>query len=168
MLINILYTLKLKHIPIIDCFCIATGFTLRVYTGGVATDTIVSDWLFLTILVMSLFMGFGKRRGEMVKIDGIDTRKVLDLYDMIFLNGMMFTCAGLMIVFYSLWTITRQLNMIYTVPIVIFIVCRYLLDVCENNSLGDPTVIIFKDKFLLISCVIYVLLTVGLLYGNPW
>ena len=66
--INISYTLKLKHISIIDCFCIAAGFVLRVYAGGVATVTDVSDWLFLTVVVMSLFMGFGKRQGEMRKI----------------------------------------------------------------------------------------------------
>ena len=86
-------------------------------------------------------------------------------YDAVFLNGMMFTCAGLMIVFYSLWAMARGLNMIYTVPVVIFVVCRYLLDVCENDSHGDPTTVIFKDKLLLISCGAYVFLTIGLLYG---
>lgn len=164
--INIWYTLKLKHISIIDCFCIAAGFVLRVYVGAIATETAVSDWLFLTIIAMSLFMGFGKRHGEMLKINGSITRKVLMQYDLVFLKGMMFTCAGLTIVFYSLWAMTRQLDMIYTVPMVIFVVCRYLLDVCGNDSHGDPTTVIFKDRVLLISCGTYVLLTIGLLYRN--
>lgn len=81
-----------------NCFCIAAGFVLRVYIGGIATETEVSDWLFLTIVVMSLFMGFGKRHGEMLKVDGPMTRKVLMQHDIGFLSGMMFTCAGLTIV----------------------------------------------------------------------
>jgi 4-hydroxybenzoate polyprenyltransferase len=162
--INILYTLWLKHRPIYDCFCIAAGFVLRVFAGGAAYGGGLSDWLFLTVVAMSLFMAFGKRRGELVKTDGSSTRVVLERYNVLFLNGIMFTSAGLAIVFYSLWTLSRGANMIYTVPLIIFIVCNYLLLVCDSDSHGDPTSVIFASKTLLGACGVYALLTVGLLY----
>ena len=168
LLINILYTLWLKHMPIYDCFCIAAGFVLRVFAGGAAYGGGLSDWLFLTVVAMSLFMAFGKRRGELAKIDGSSTRMVLEHYNMLFLNGIMFTSAGLAIVFYSLWTLSRDAYMIYTVPIIVFIICNYLLLVCDSDSHGDPTSVIFASKTLLAACGVYALLTIGLLYiGTP-
>jgi 4-hydroxybenzoate polyprenyltransferase len=167
LVMNLAYTLYLKHKPIIDCFCIAAGFVLRVYAGGSATGEAVSEWLFLTIIAASLFMAFGKRRGEMLmNKDGseFDTRKVLSRYDLAYLSGTVFACAGLSIVFYSLWAINRGSNMVYTVPFIIFIVLKYLLIIHDEKSLGDPTTVIFDDKAFLFSCGIYAVLTVFLLY----
>lgn len=163
-IINILYTMFLKHYPVYDCFCIATGFILRVYAGAFATGLPVSEWLFLTIVAMSLFMAFGKRRGELLLLDEDDQRIVLKSYNLIFLNGMMFMCAGLSIVFYSLWAMFREMNMIYTVPIIVFIITKYILLLYNPQSHGDPTTLIFKSKTLLIACGLYALCTILLLY----
>ena len=164
LILNIAYTLRLKHKPIFDCFCIAAGFVLRVFTGGAASGEPVSDWLFLTIVAMSLFMAFGKRRGELIKIDDGATREVLQGYEMSFLNGMVYTCAGLSVVFYALWAIHRGSNMIYTVPLIIFLISKYLLLIHSSDSHGDPTTVIFEDKTLLVTCALYGLLTIALLY----
>jgi 4-hydroxybenzoate polyprenyltransferase len=166
--LNITYTLWLKHRPVFDCFCIAAGFILRVYAGGAAINVGITDWLFLTIVVMSLFMAFGKRRGEMVKlsVESNETRSVLSRYDLNFLNNMMFVCAGLSITFYSLWAMNRGFDMIYTVPLIVFIVCKYLLLLYKTDSYGDPTTVIFSDRILLASCGIYALFVVFLLYGR--
>jgi 4-hydroxybenzoate polyprenyltransferase len=162
--INVAYTLYLKRIPIFDCFCIAAGFLLRIYAGSTASGHAVSDWLFLTIVAMSLFMAYGKRRGELLKFADGETRDVIPLYNLTFLNGMVFVCAGLAVVFYSLWAMVRGVNMIYTVPIVIFLVCRYLLLVHDENSHGDPTSVIVGDKTMLAAVAAYVLTTIVLLY----
>lgn len=162
-LINVAYSFSLKHMPIVDCFCIAAGFVLRVFIGGVSVTDGVSDWLFMTIMAMSLFMAFGKRRGEILKSGGNQTRRVLEHYDLVFLNGMTFVCAGLAIVFYSLWAMTRGHHMIYTVPLIIFIVCKYL-QLIYADSHGDPTTVILGSKCLLAACGIYAGLTVALLY----
>ena len=162
--INLSYSLWLKHKPIIDCFCIAAGFVLRVYTGGAASGEPVSYWLFLTIVAMSLFMAFGKRFGELTMIGCVETRKVLHQYNTDFLNGMVFTCAGLAIVFYSLWAMNRGSNMIYTVPLIIYIVAKYLLTINNNKANDDPTAILFEDKTLLVVCALYGLLAIALLY----
>ena len=162
--LNLAYTLKLKHKPILDCFCIAAGFVLRVYAGGEASAEPVSDWLFLTVTAMSLFMAFGKRRGELAKVGGSSTREVLQWYNSVFLNGIVFICAGLSVVFYSLWAMYRASNMIYTVPLVIFMVSKYLLLIHGDDSHGDPVAVLFGDKPLFASAGLYGLLTMTLLY----
>ena len=162
--LNIAYSFSLKHYAVIDCFCIAAGFVLRVFAGGTTYGGGISDWLFLTVVVMSLFMAFGKRRGEMLKTDSASTRKVLKNYNELFLSGMVFSFAALSIVFYSLWAMERGLNMIYTVPLVAFIMCKYLLLILDADSHGDPTTVIFKSKTLLFACAVYGITTICLLY----
>jgi len=163
-LVNVLYSIWLKHMPIYDCFCIAAGFVIRVFAGAASYGGAFSEWLFLTTVAMSLFMAFGKRRGELIKTDGASTRAVLERYNVGFLNGIVFTCAGLSIMFYSLWALTRGAYMIYTVPLIIFIVCNYLLLITDRDSHGDPTSVIFASKTLIVACLVYAILTVGLLY----
>ena len=135
--INILYSKWLKTKVVIDCFCIAAGFVLRVMVGGTIVSDGVSGWMFLTVVSLSLFMAFGKRRGELHNYGAGGTREVLDVYEMSFLNGIVFMCAGLTMVFYSLWSISQESNLVYTVPIVLFIVIRYLLLVFSGRSEAD-------------------------------
>ena len=165
-LINILYSKWLKSKVVIDCFCIAAGFVLRVMVGGTIVRDGVSDWMFLTVVSLSLFMAFGKRRGELHSHGSGKTRGVLELYEMNFLNGIVFMCAGLTMVFYSLWSISHEANLVYTVPIVLFIVTRYLLLVFSGRSEGDPTTLILSDKTLLTSCGLCALIMLALLYGG--
>jgi 4-hydroxybenzoate polyprenyltransferase len=168
LVLNLAYTLYLKHVVVFDCFCIAAGFVLRVYAGGMASGSAVSDRLFLTIVSASLFMAFGKRRGELLKIgDEAITRKVLQRYDLDFLKGMVFVCASLAITFYALWAMERGSHMIYTVPLIIFMITRYLLNIHRGDSdetHGDPTSVIFADKPFLVMGVLYAILVVALLY----
>jgi len=87
LVINMLYSKWLKKKAPIDCFCIAAGFILRVMVGGTIVSAGVSDWMFLTVLSLSLFMAFGKRRGELNSYASGQTRDVLEVYEMNFLNG---------------------------------------------------------------------------------
>ena len=162
--INILYSKWLKTKVVIDCFCIAAGFVLRVMVGGTIVSDGVSGWMFLTVVSLSLFMAFGKRRGELHNYGTGGTREVLDVYEMSFLNGIVFMCAGLTMVFYSLWSISQESNLVYTVPIVLFIVIRYLLLVFSGRSEADPTTLILSDKTLLVSCGLCALIMIALLY----
>ena len=162
--LNLLYSLWLKHQCVFDVFSIAAGFVLRIYAGGAASGAPVSDWLFLTVVAMSLFMAFGKRRGELLNVEDHNRRDVLLWYDAKFLSGMIFICAGLAVVFYALWAMSRGKNMIYTVPLIVFILSKYLLLLHYKGSHGDPTTVILEDKVLLFACGIYALITVALLY----
>lgn len=163
--INILYSIWLKTKALIDCFCIATGFILRVLVGGTIVTNGVSSWMFLTVLAISLFMAFGKRRGELRNYAGGETRDVLEAYELNFLDGIIFMCAGLSMVFYSLWSISHEANLVYTVPVVLFIVIRYLFLVFTGRSEAEPTTLIFSDKILWISCGICGLIMLVMLYG---
>lgn len=164
-LINVLYSRWLKTIAIIDCFCIAAGFVLRVMVGGTIVENGVSQWMFLTVVALSLFMAFGKRRGEKSNYGEGSTRNVLETYEMRFLDGVVFTCAGLAVVFYSLWSMAQGSGMVYTVPIILFIVMRYLLLVFRGSSEADPTTLILSDVTLLASCGICGLTMLFILYG---
>lgn len=171
LLLNIAYSLRLKRLVIIDCFCVAAGFVLRVFAGGAAGEADVSGWLFLTMFAASLFMAFGKRRGELARLaasaeyPGAKNHVTLySGYDPDFLSGMVYTFAGLSIVFYSLWALQNTASMIYSAPLIVFIICRYLLIIRIANSLGDPTTIILGDLTLKISIILFILLSVCLIY----
>ena len=165
-IINILYSRWLKTKVLIDCFCIAAGFVLRVLVGGTIVSDGVSDWMFLTVLALSLFMAFGKRRGELCSYAEGETRDVLGVYEINFLNGMVFMCAGLCMIFYSLWSVSQKSQLIYSVPIVLFIVMRYLLLVFKGHAEADPTALILSDKTLLVSCGICALVIFFMIYGT--
>ena len=164
--INILYSKWLKKQVLIDCFCIAAGFVLRVMVGGTVVTSGISDWMFLTVIALSLFMAFGKRRGELQSYKTGETRGVLEVYEINFLNGIVFMCAGLCMVFYSLWSISQEAKLVYTVPIVLFIVIRYLLLVFAGREEGDPTTLILSDKTLWVSCGICGIVMFFMLYGE--
>ncbi len=167
--INILYSKKLKNIPIIDVFVIVAGFILRVMLGGLVIDVEVSKFLYLMIMFGSLYLGFGKRRNEIMK-NGDKSRKVLEMYNKEFLDKNMYVFLTLAIISYTLWcldpsTITRVGNdyMFWTIPLLILILQLYSLNI-EGNSHGDPIEVLLGDKKLLIAVIVYIIVMGGILY----
>lgn len=161
LLMNILYSFGLKNRPILDVMILATGFVLRVLFGGLIVDCIVSQWLCLTIMMFSLYMGLGKRRNELRKMSGgrETTRKVLSFYTESFLNGNMLMSKTLGLMFYSLWSalvVSENNYMIWTVPLVLAILMKYELDM-EGDSFGDPVEVLLSDKILVILVLFYVI-----------
>ena len=153
MIINVLYSMGLKNIAILDIILLATGFIIRVYYGASIINVQVSDWLFLTILNASLFLGLGKRKKEL--INNKDSRKVLKEYNEAFLDKFQYISLGLMLVFYSLWTIEQDIKFLsLTIPLLIIIFMKYCL-IIEKSDEGDPTTILYQDKMLLFLCLIY-------------
>lgn len=154
LILNILYSFGLKNIPIVDVIILASGFIIRLVYGAVISQIEISNWLYLTVMSGSLYMGLGKRRNEVTK-QGEKSRKVLKKYKKKFLNQFMYVCLSISIVFYSLWTIdattTQRIGnnyMIWTIPLFIIILMKYSL-IIEGDSYGDPVEVILKDKFLL-------------------
>ena len=152
-IINILYSFGLKNIAILDIALLASGFVLRVYYGASLINVVVSDWLFLTILSASLFLGLGKRKKELIQ--NINSRKVLKEYNEAFLDKFQYLSLGLTLVFYSLWAIEQEAEyLIFTIPLIIIIFMKYCLNL-EKNSEVDPTTILYQDKVLVLLCIIY-------------
>lgn len=168
LLLNILYSIKLKNIPIVDITILAIGFIIRVVYGSVILSIEISNWLYLTILSLSFYMGMGKRRNEFIKQGKKDeTREVLKQYSENFLNENMYMFLALSIVFYSLWTLemnTNLKNIIYTIPIVIIITLKYSLDI-EKESDGDPVDVLLGDRILIILLVALAVILGIMLYN---
>lgn len=151
--INIGYSMGLKNIPIVDICILTAGFVLRVLYGAVMTGISVSDWMYLTVLSVSMYLSFGKRRNELRNLGSADTRKVLAAYPLSFLNQAMLMCLTLSNVFYALWSIEGE-GRIFTVPIVLVTTLKYNLTV-EGNSDGDPVEVLLHDRMLVMLCAAY-------------
>ena len=146
-----------------------SGFLIRILYGSVITNIEVSNWLYLTVISGSFYMGLGKRRNE-IKKQGDKSREVLKRYSKEFLDKNMYVCLTLSIVFYALWcvdsaTIQRMGTnlMVWTVPIVMIILMKYSLDV-EGDSYGDPVDVLFKDKILLLIVALYAISVFSIMY----
>lgn len=169
LIINIMYSKGLKNIAIIDVLIIAIGFLLRVLYGSSITNIEMSNWLYLMILSGSFYLGFGKRRNEIIK-NGNNSRKVLKSYSKEFLDKNMHNCLTFSIVSYSMWaTDTSVINrignnyLIWTIPLIMVILMLYSLEI-ENDSYGDPVEVITNNKKILISIIIYCITTFSILY----
>lgn len=170
LVLNLAYSFGLKNVPLVDVTILTSGFLLRVLYGAVVTGIAISDWLWLTVIVGSFYFSFGKRRNELQKIGGGETRAVLTFYTPGFLDKAMYMCLGLTNAFYALWCMdirTAQMydgvSLIFTVPIVLLITLRYSMDV-EGDSDGDPVEVLLHDKGLLLLCGVYLAAMFLILY----
>ncbi|MDR1706221.1 MAG: UbiA prenyltransferase family protein [Clostridiales bacterium] len=165
--INICYSFILKHYAIIDCFCVMAGFILRIEAGAAAIGVPVSNWLLLTIMSLSLYLGFGKRSGELGEAGG--TRDVLAKYGAAFLDQALGSMMTLSIAFYALWSIDADTaarlgtdKMVWTVPLVAAGLLRYAMK--AGGSAGDPVSVILADKPTWVIMICYVCASVGIIY----
>lgn len=164
MAVNAAYTAGLKRVPVLDAGCIAAGFVLRVYAGAYACGAPVSEWLFLTVASASLFMGFGKRYGEMAFSEPRCWRESVRKYDPEFLKGAVFASAGLSVGFYALWAMQAGGPLVYSVPVLLLLLFRYLLDVFKGTGGGDPVRIFYGDRLLSAGIAGYGAVMAALLY----
>lgn len=170
LLLNILYSLGLKNVPLVDISILVAGFVIRVLYGAAIAEVNVSNWLYLTIVAFSFMLALGKRRNEILNGGGAETRSVLKHYSEGFLDKSMYMCLGLTNTFYALWTMDsrtvshyRSDYLVFTVPIVLLITLKYMMDI-ESDSDGDPVEVILHDKVLLGLGSAYLLVMFGILY----
>ena len=168
LVLNILYSARLKNVPVLDLLILAAGFVLRVVYGGLISAAGVSDWLYLVIIMFAFFIGLGKRRAEIIG-GAREARGVLKYYSESFLEKNMYACMTLTIVFYAMWCLDHTtvaagktvFNLIFTVPLVLVIFMRYLMRL-ESSAQGDPVEIVLKDKPLLLLILLYAGLIVSI------
>jgi 4-hydroxybenzoate polyprenyltransferase len=158
-LMNIAYSFRLKHVVILDVFIIATGFMLRILAGTLGVGIPPSQWLLLCGLMVTLFLGFTKRRAEIIALAGDKTshRKVLEHYSPVLLDKMIGITAAGLIMSYSLYTMNPDTirihntpNLIYTVPFVMYGVFRYIYLLHHQSGGGDPSRDLARDRHMLI------------------
>ena len=168
--VNIFYSVCLKKIPLLDVLVLVFDYIIRLYYGAVLAGTIVSNWMYLTVMSAAFFMGFGKRRNELLMC-GTSMRNSLKGYTEKFLDKAMQSALTLSIVFYSLMCADMNTevaragaNLLWTAPIIVVICLRYLMLIDRENSEGDPTYVIFSDKFLLFLSLGYMAAVIFCLY----
>jgi decaprenyl-phosphate phosphoribosyltransferase len=159
-ILNLLYSKGLKNVALLDIIILVSGFIIRILYGGVIVNVQISNWLYLTIMSMSFYLGLGKRRNELDK-NGQQSRKVLSKYSREFLDKNMYLCLGLTIVFYSLWCIDPMISklhpaLIYTIPLILVICMKYSL-IVEGSSFGDPVDVLTKSKILILLVISYII-----------
>lgn len=171
--LNIFYSLKLKHIPIIDVSIIATGFVLRLFVGSEATGVPLSMWIIIVTYLLAIFMALAKRRDDVLAFleTGDKARKSIDGYNLEFINSSMMVMASVVIVSYIMYTISAEVitkmhtNRLYlTVVFVILGVLRYMQITFVENKSGLPTEILMKDKFIQIVLVGWIVMFGVLIY----
>ena len=169
--LNVAYTLYLKHIVILDVMIIAAGFLLRAIGGAVAIQVAISSWFILCTMLLALFLGFAKRRHELALLEGDASthRRILAEYSPQFLDQMIAIVTASALVSYALYTMssevveklgTKYLNL--TIPFVIYGMLRYLYLIYKKDGGGNPTSTVLGDFPLLIACALW-LLTLGVI-----
>jgi len=162
------YSAKLKNVVLVDIFCISAGFLLRLQAGGVAFNVTISEWLFLSVFLLSVFLSTGKRLAEKKRLGDVahHHRKALVAYPNGFLDGAMYMTGGSVLVTYTMYVISRHSPLLlYSVPLCCFGLMRYILRVQSGKS-GDPTESLVKDVPLLIVGVMWVGLVGWGIYGK--
>ncbi len=175
LLLNVWYSRTLKHIVIADVFSVAAGFMLRLLAGTVGIGIPPSDWLVLTGLFLTLFLGFSKRRAEWS--DSTDAaergrrRRVMNDYSVHLLDTFLAVTATASILSYGLYTVDPDIqqlhgttHLVYTVPFVTFGVFRYLFLVHVRGQGEDPSRDLFADPQLLLCALAWLAATVFLIY----
>jgi 4-hydroxybenzoate polyprenyltransferase len=173
-ILNLAYSLKLKHVPLLDISIIAVGFVLRVVAGGVIPDIFVSHWILMMTFLLALFLGLAKRRDD-VKIfmeSGKKMRKSIDGYNLEFINTGMVLMGGVTIVCYIMYTLSDEVvlrlgNYLYLTSLFVILgVLRYLQITFVKENSGNPTKILLKDIFIQMVLVGFIISFVVLLYLN--
>ena len=172
-LLNLLYTLVLKHHVILDVFAIAAGFVLRVIGGATVILVEMSSWLLICTTMLALFLGFSKRRHELtlLKGDATNHRQVLGEYNPHFLDMMIGIVTSITVLSYALYTVSEETihkfqtkGLLFTLPFVLYGIFRYLYLVYHKGQGGDPGLSLVTDLPTMVNFFLWAITVVFVLY----
>jgi 4-hydroxybenzoate polyprenyltransferase len=171
--LSLLYSWRLKHVVILDVMVLASGYLLRVEAGAVAIAVEVSSWLLLCTFFVALFLAFAKRRHELLLLAerAADQRRVLSQYSPAFLDQMINVVTASSVLSYALYAMAEESvrkhgrGLLYTLPLVLFGVFRYLYLVYQRPGQGDPTKEVLSDPPFLVNLGLWGAAVVWILYA---
>lgn len=155
--LNILYSIKLKQIAIVDVFIIASGFVLRILAGGKATNIELSHWIILMTFLLALFLAFAKRKDDITIYEktGTIVRKNIGQYNLQFMDQTLSIIASITVVCYIMYTVSddviKRLNSSYLYITSVWVlagIIRYLQLTTVDMKSGNPTKILMTDRFI--------------------
>lgn len=163
--ITVVYSLKLKALPVVDIFCISAGFLIRLQAGGELFHIPISPWLFLSVFLLAVFLSTGKRLGEqhVLGSKSANYRSSLAHYPSGFLDGTMYMTGSAVLVTYAMYSLNRP-PLIYSVPLCLFGLLRFMMRVCSGKG-GDPTESLLRDRLLFAVGVLWVLTVFWSIYS---
>jgi decaprenyl-phosphate phosphoribosyltransferase len=170
---NLCYSFGLKNISVLDIVLVAMGFVLRIKAGGVIAEIGISQWLMIMVFLLAMFMAIAKRRDDvLIKLDsGLDMRKAIKGYNLEFLNAMLSLFTGIIIIAYLMYTISPEVmqhwntyRLYYTTLFVIVGLMRYLQITFIEKDSGSPTDLLYKDKFLQVTLVLWIISFYSIIY----
>lgn len=173
LLLMLAYTFVLKHLVIVDVFTISAGFLLRAVGGAVVLAVPISPWLYVCTILLSLFIGFGKRRHELLLLEdsaGLHRRNLSD-YSAHLLDQFILIAAAATVMAYALYTFTSPSlpdshAMMLTIPFVLYAIFRYLFLVHRRDEGGSPEQMLLSDTPLLVCIALWGIVTIVILYGS--
>ena len=174
LILNLAYTKWLKHQPLIDVFTLASFYLLRVVAGlTLITVTRFSPWLYVVTTLLALYIGFGKRRAELALLadEAQAHRRVLDGYTIPLLDQFITILSATTIVAYSLYTFSapnlpENHAMMLTIPFAFYGIFRYLYLVQMKQSGGEPEEVLFTDRLLQVTIILWGLAILAIFYLN--
>jgi len=176
LLLQFAYTFALKAVVILDVMAIAAGFVIRAAAGGVVIDVPISPWLMICTFLLMLFLGFSKRRHELVLLEtrATDHRATLRDYSPYFLDQMIAVVTASTVVAYAIYTASPEVQeklgtdkLYLTIPFVLFGIFRYLYLVHQREEGGNPTQVLLTDRPLLLDVGLWFATIAVLLYWKP-
>jgi len=173
--LQVLYSMAMKHVVILDVLSIALGFVIRVAAGAVVIGVEISSWLLICTFLLALFLGMSKRRHEL-KDMGVSAgkfKKVLSEYSPYLLDQMIAVVTASTVISYTLYTISPETvgkfgtrNLIYTVPFVLYGIFRYLYLIHKKGEGGSPERVIVTDLPLILDIALWVTAAALILYSS--
>jgi 4-hydroxybenzoate polyprenyltransferase len=174
--LNLVYSLYVKDVVILDVLSVAIGFVLRAVAGGLAVRVHVSDWLLVCTFLLALFMAMAKRRHELTSLSEQATqhRKILAEYSPYLLDQMISVVTASCVTAYSFYTLAAETRekyqterLAWTIPFVIYGIFRYLYLVHQKEQGGSPAEILVRDKPLMLTVTLWAIAVVAIVYTAP-
>lgn len=174
-LLNLAYSMSLKHVVLVDVFVIAAGFLFRVTSGAFAIGVGISPWLLICTFFVALFLAFCKRRHELVSLgeEAAAHRGILSEYSTPFIDKMVSSLAAMTVMSYALYTIDPRVvaklgtdGLVATVPLVLFGIYRYLYLVHHRELGGSPTEVVLTDRSTQAIIGLYLGISIAMIYFN--
>lgn len=172
LVVNLFYSLRGKNMAIVDAFCIAIGFVLRVVGGAYAVSVSPTGWIIVMTFFLSLFLGFGKRRNEMLMLeeDCGTHREALRHYHIAIFDQIIVSTGTIAIISYALFTLDKSVvekfgtdKLVYTIPFVAYGIFRYMHLLLRTRD-GDPTEVVTRDKGLILTGLLWLAVVIAIIY----
>ncbi|MFH1874319.1 MAG: decaprenyl-phosphate phosphoribosyltransferase [Pseudomonadota bacterium] len=170
LILNLLYSKYLKHIVIIDVFCVGAFYYLRILAGSVTSGIALSEWIIFCTVLLALFLAFNKRRYDL-KYAKVLKGRIYRKYTPYFIDHMVSIISASVALTYALYVMDPKVvikfgthHLFYTIPFVYYGLFRYIYLVEQKGQGGDPTLILLKDRKLQLNLLLWTLACIGIIY----